>query len=171
VTPDKIRILKSANRAFSYLRTIGDIEGMEKLQPIYQSPYLLMNQRMQMLDVLQDALARFGTTIITAAKAREQVLGAANEVRPLDTDVAKELVRIASLFEGTGVDPADLSKPLRQDSRLETALGDAEDALSNAIDAAVERDFGLTSIVKTYVVPWTRADNPSSTWHGSGSGG
>jgi hypothetical protein len=144
---------------------------MEKLQPIYQSPYLLMNQRMQMLDVLQDALARFGTTIITAAKAREQVLGAANEVRPLSTTVADELVRIASLFEGTGVDPADLSKPLRQNSDLETDLGKAEDALSNAIDDAVERDFGLTSIVKTYVVPWTRADNPSSTWRGSGNGG
>lgn len=171
VTPDKIRILKSANRAFSYLRTIGDIEGMEKLQPIYQSPYLLMNQRMQMLDVLQDALGSFGTTIITAAKAREQVLGAANEVRPLDPNVAAELVRIASLFKGTGVDPADLSKPLRQNSDLEKDLGKAEDALSNAIDDAVERDFGLTSIVKTYVVPWTRADNPSSTWRGSGNGG
>jgi hypothetical protein len=81
------------------------------------------------------------------------------------------LVRIASLFEGTGVDPADLSKPLRQDDELKDALSDAEDALSNAIDDAVDRDFGLTSIVETYVAPWTRADNPSSTWHGSGSGG
>jgi hypothetical protein len=60
---------------------------------------------------------------------------------------------------------------LLQDRDLETDLGKAEDALSNAIDDAVERDFGLTSIVKTYVVPWTRADNPSSTWHGSGNGG
>jgi hypothetical protein len=126
---------------------------------------------MQMLDVLQDALGSFGTTIITAAKAREQVLGAANEVRPLDPNVAAELVRIASLFKGKGVDPADLSKPLLQDRDLETDLGKAEDALSNAIDDAVERDFGLTSIVKTYVVPWTRADNPSSTRHGSGNGG
>jgi hypothetical protein len=60
---------------------------------------------------------------------------------------------------------------LLQDRDLETDLGKAEDALSNAIDDAVERDFGLTSIVKTYVVPWTRADNPSSTRHGSGNGG
>ncbi len=152
------RYLKAANRAFSYLRTIGNIQAMDELKPVYKTKYLLMNQRQQMLELLADRALdpRFPSRIITAAKAKEQVEGAANDIQSLDPALSGRLREIASKFRGRGTDPNDLTQPLQTDKTLSVTLEAVVNDISNALDAAVAPQ--VRPVIDRYVVPF--ADVP-----------
>jgi hypothetical protein len=148
------RYLKAANRAFSYLRTIGDIEGMDQLKPVYGTSYLQMNQRQQMLELLADRALdpKFPSRIITAAKAKEQVEGAATTLEPLGSDFSTRLRNIAAQFRGRGVDPLDLTQPLQTDAALAATLETLINEISDALDAAVAGQ--VKPVVDRYVLPF-----------------
>jgi hypothetical protein len=152
------RYLKAANRAFSYLRTIGDIEGMDQLKPVYGTSYLQMNQRQQMLELLADRALdpKFPSRIITAAKAKEQVEGAATTLEPLGSDFSTRLRNIAAQFRGRGVDPLILTQPLQTDAALAATLETLINEISDALDAAVASQ--VKPVIDSYVLPF--ADFP-----------
>jgi hypothetical protein len=148
------RYLKAANRAFSYLRTIGNIEGMDQLKPVYATDFLLMNQRQQMLELLADRALdpKFPSRIITATKAKEQVGGAADDLAPLDPTFSMRLRDIAANFRGRGSDPLDLSQPLQPDAALAAALEAVIIDISDALDAAVADQ--VKPVIDSYVLPF-----------------
>ena len=152
------RYLKAANRAFSYLRTIGNIEGMDQLKPVYGTSYLQMNQRQQMLELLADRALdpKFPSRIITAAKAKEQVEGAATTLEPLGSDFSTRLRNIAAQFRGRGVDPLILTQPLQTDAALAATLETLINEISDALDAAVASQ--VKPVIDSYVLPF--ADFP-----------
>jgi formylglycine-generating enzyme required for sulfatase activity len=155
------RYLKAANRAFSYLRTIGNIQAMDELKPVYQTKFLLMNQRQQMLELLAERALdpRFPSRIITAAKAKEQAEGAANDIQSLDPALSARLREIASKFRGRGTDPNNLTQPLQTDAALAKELETLTSDISNALDAAVATM--VKPVIDRYVVPF--ADLPPAT--------
>lgn len=148
------RYLKAANRAFSYLRTIGNIEGMDQLKPVYGTSYLQMNQRQQMLELLADRALdpKFPSRIITAAKAKEQVEGAATTLEPLGGDFSTRLRDIAAEFRGRGVAPLDLTQPLQTDPALAATLETLINEISDALDAAVASQ--VKPVIDRYVLPF-----------------
>jgi len=148
------RYLKAANRAFSYLRTIGNIEGMDQLKPVYATDFLLMNQRQQMLELLADRALdpKFPSRIITAAKAKEQVEGAAITLEPLGGDFSTRLQAIAARFQGRGGNPLDLNQPLQTDAALADDLEMLINEISDALDAAVADQ--VKPVIDSYVLPF-----------------
>ncbi len=130
------RYLKAANRAFAYFRAIGNVEAMEAIQPVYKTAYSLMNQRNQMLDTVADALdSRYPSRILSAAKAREQLLGAADVLESLEGGSYSDSLRqIAASLTGTD---GTLVSPLQPDSTLETQLNEVDDGITLAINARV----------------------------------
>jgi hypothetical protein len=148
------RYLKAANRAFSYLRTIGNIEAMNELKPVYGTDFLLMNQRQQMLELLADRALdpKFPSRIITAEKAKEQVEGAATALAPLGGDFSARLQNIAAQFRGRGVDPLDLTQPLQTDAALAATLETLINEISDALDAAVASQ--VKPVIDRYVLPY-----------------
>ena len=147
------RYLKSANRAFSYLRTVGNISAMNKLQAVYRTDYLMMNQRQQMLDLIgDDALdPRFSSQrILTAAIAKQQIERAALDITPLATSkdlsdenqaIAAELPgklrALASELRGSGTDPSVLTQPLAANTDLGKTLEKYAEDLSDLLNDAV----------------------------------
>jgi len=154
------RYLKAANRAFSYLRTIGNIQAMDLLKPVYRLPALLMNQRMQMLELLADrALDEdFPSRIITAAKAKEQVDGAAQDLQPLRENLSRDLRAISARFQGRGPNPADLSQPLKPDDALAAELEAVVERIGDALDRAVKSR--VEPVITKYVIPFRHPQPP-----------
>ena len=158
VTKDQ-RYLKAANRAFAYLRAIGNIEGLEAIKPVYTSNYSLMNQRMQMLDTLAGALdPEFPSRIWTAAKAREQILGAANDIKSLENGtLANTLIGFAGRVEGIN----GLDSPLKPDAQLSSDLENfAEGRLTVAINSQVQGI--ILPVIEKYLSPFlTQVTKPA----------
>lgn len=159
--PPAKRYLKAANRAFSYLRTIGNIDGMNQLKPLYLTDYMIMNQRMQMLDLIADDMLsdKFPTRIVTAAKAKEQVEVAAAVAAALGGAFPafdSSLRNIASRFRGRGTDPLDLTQPLQTDANLSKEFETVVEEISDALDAAVADQ--VKPVIDSYVLPF--ADFP-----------
>lgn len=154
------RYLKAANRAYSYLRTIGNIEGMNQLKTIYSSSFSLMNQRMQMLELLADrALDEdFPSRIITAAKALEQVNGAARDLQPLRENLSRDLRNISAQFRGRGANPTDLSQPLQPNDDLAAELEGVVERIGDALDRAVKNR--VEPVITRYVVPFRNPQPP-----------
>jgi len=154
------RYLKAANRAYSYLRTIGNIQAMNQLKPLYSTTFSLMNQRMQMLELLADrALDEdFPSRIITAAKAKEQVEGAARDILPLKGNLSDDLRAIAVQFQGRGSNPADLSEPLKPNDALAAQLEAVVERIGDALDLAVKNR--VEPIITKFVIPFRNPQAP-----------
>ena len=154
------RYLKAANRAYSYLRTIGNIQAMNQLKPLYSTAFSIMNQRMQMLELLADrALDEdFPSRIITAAKAKEQVEGAARDILPLRGNLSRDLRAIAAQFQGRGLDPADLSQPLKPNDDLAAQLEAVVERIGDALDVAVKNR--VEPIITKFVIPFRNPQAP-----------
>ena len=154
------RYLKAANRAYSYLRTIGNIQAMNQLKPLYSTTFSIMNQRMQMLELLADrALDEdFPSRIITAAKAKEQVEGAARAILPLKGNLSRDLRAIAVQFQGRGSNPADLSEPLKPNDDLAAQLEAVVERIGDALDLAVKSR--VEPIITKFVVPFRNPQAP-----------
>ena len=154
------RYLKAANRAYSYLRTIGNIQAMNQLKPLYSTAFSIMNQRMQMLELLADrALDEdFPSRIITAAKAKEQVEGAARDILPLRGNLSLDLRAIAAQFQGRGLDPADLSQPLKPNDDLAAQLEAVVEGIGDALDVAVKDR--VEPIITKFVIPFRNPQAP-----------
>ena len=154
------RYLKAANRAYSYLRTIGNIQAMNQLKPLYSSAFSLMNQRMQMLELLADrALDEdFPSRIITVAKAKEQVEGAARDILPLRGNLSRDLRAIAAQFQGRGSNPADLSQPLKPNDDLAAQLEAVVERIGDALDLAVKGR--VEPIITRFVIPFRNPQAP-----------
>jgi len=154
------RYLKAANRAYSYLRTIGNIQAMNQLKPLYSTTFSLMNQRMQMLELLADrALDEdFPSRIITAAKAKEQVEGAARDILPLRGNLSRDLRAIAAQFQGRGLNPADLSQPLKPNDDLAAQLEAVVERIGDALDLAVKSR--VEPIITRFVIPFRNPQAP-----------
>lgn len=153
------RYLKAANRSFAYFRAIGNIEGMEAIKPVYTTNYSLMNQRMQMLDTIADALdPKFPSMILTAAKAREQMLSAANDITSLENgSLAATLRGLAARVEGIN----GISSFLKPDSQLAAELQDfAEITLTEAINTQVKGI--ILPVIEKYLSPFlTKTRSPA----------
>ena len=154
------RYLKAANRAYSYLRTIGNIQAMNQLKPLYSTVFSIMNQRMQMLELLADrALDEdFPSRIITAAKAKEQVEGAARDILPLRGNLSRDLRAIAAQFQGRGSNPADLSQPLKPNDDLAAQLEAVVKRIGDALDVAVKGR--VEPIITRFVIPFRNPQAP-----------
>lgn len=154
------RYLKAANRAYSYLRTIGNIQAMNQLKPLYSTAFSLMNQRMQMLELLADrALDEdFPSRIITAAKAKEQVEGAARDILLLRGNLSQDLRAIAAQFQGRGLNPADLSQPLKPNDDLAAQLEAVVERIGDALDLAVKSR--VEPIITRFVIPFRNPQAP-----------
>jgi hypothetical protein len=154
------RYLKAANRAYSYLRTIGNIQAMNQLKPLYSTVFSIMNQRMQMLELLADrALDEdFPSRIITAAKAKEQVEGAARDILPLRGNLSSDLQAIAAQFQGRGSNPADLSQPLKPNDDLAAQLEAVVKRIGDALDLAVKGR--VEPIITRFVIPFRNPQAP-----------
>ena len=154
------RYLKAANRAYSYLRTIGNIQAMNQLKPLYSTVFSIMNQRMQMLELLADrALDEdFPSRIITAAKAKEQVEGAARDILPLRGNLSRDLRAIAAQFQGRGLNPADLSQPLKPNDDLAAQLEAVVKRIGDALDVAVKGR--VEPIITRFVIPFRNPQAP-----------
>lgn len=154
------RYLKAANRSYAYLRTIGNIQAMNQIKPLYRTSFLLMNQRMQMLELLADrALDEdFPSRIITAAKAKEQVEGAARDILPLRGNLSSDLRAIAAQFQGRGSNPADLSQPLKPNDDLAAQLEAVVERIGDALDVAVKNR--VEPIITRFVIPFRNPQAP-----------
>jgi len=154
------RYLKAANRSYAYLRTIGNIQAMNQIKPLYRTSFLLMNQRMQMLELLADrALDEdFPSRIITAAKAKEQVDGAARDLEPLRENLSRDLRAISAQFRGRGVNPLDLSQPLAPNDDLAAQLEGVVKRIGDALDRAVKSR--VDPVITKYVIPFRHPQPP-----------
>ena len=132
----KHHYLKASNRAFSYLRTIGDIEGMEKLKPVFSSTYLAMNQRNAMLDAITLTLSgNCSSRLLTASKARAMLYLAARDLESLSGGVhSADLRDLADRLRGTGT---TMDSPLAGDTAQNEELANLYEQISDELSAGV----------------------------------
>ncbi len=145
----KKHYLKAANRAFSYVRSIGNAEAMEAFKPVFQSKYLEMNQRNAMLEAINLALSgKCSTRLLTAAKTREMLYIAARDLEPLAGGLYSTQLRgLADQVRGTG--PTGDS-PLMADAGQSALLEELNGRIAGALNA------GVASIVLPAVEKYVR---------------
>ena len=138
----KKNYMKAANRAFSYVRTIGDQEGMEAFKPVFQSKYLEMNQRNAMLDAINLVLSgKCSTRLLTVGKTKEMLYIAARDLEPLAGGLYSAQLR--DMANQLGATESGLGTPLTPDS--------AKSAQMSAIKSNIA--WALNNAVMTIVVP------------------
>jgi hypothetical protein len=115
--------LKAAKRAFNYFRTIGNLEAMAAVTPIFASSEARITQQAKVLEAIAMALdPATPSRILPAERARVQLREAAAVIethlpvvpgtipgRP--QGVAVELLSIASAIRGQTTDPAGIVEP------------------------------------------------------------
>lgn len=132
----KHHYLKASNRAFSYLRAIGDIEGMEKLKPVFGTNFLAMNQRNAMLDAITLTLSgKCQSRLLTASKARAMLYLAARDLESLSGGVySSDLRGLGDRLRGTG---STMDSPLAADTAQNAELTRLYEEISTELSAGV----------------------------------
>ncbi len=117
------RYLKAAKRAFNYFRTIGDLDGMDAIKPVFVSKAARVSQQLKGLQAIATALEPERTSrILTVAGAREQIKAAARAIKAdlavvpgtlpgRPSGVADELQRIGEQIRGQTSGQSGLIKP------------------------------------------------------------
>jgi hypothetical protein len=100
----------------------------------------------------------FPSRIITAAKAKEQVEGAARDILPLKGNLSRDLRAIAAQFQGRGLNPADLSEPLKPNDDLAAQLEAVVERIGDALDLAVKSR--VEPIITRFVIPFRNPQAP-----------
>jgi len=115
--------LKAAKRAFNYFRTIGDLEAMAAVTPIFSSPEARITQQAKVLEAITMALdPATPSRILPAERARDQLRKAAAVIKAYlpvipgtiagrPQGVAIELLSIASAIQGRTSDPVGIVEP------------------------------------------------------------
>jgi hypothetical protein len=115
--------LKAAKRAFNYFRTIGNLEAMAAVTPIFASSEARITQQAKVLEAIAMALdPATPSRILPAERARVQLREAAAIMKadlPIvpgtipgrPQGVAVELLSIASAIRGQTTDPAGIVEP------------------------------------------------------------
>ena len=123
--------LKVAKRLFNYFRTVGDLENMARVTPVFAGDEARVNQHNAVLEAISSSLdPGQPSRILTADTARARINEAANVVEQLlPTDpvrrqtIADELRAIASNIEEQGGDPNGVVVPDRDlKERLDTMI-------------------------------------------------
>ena len=146
---DRGQWLKAAKRAFNYCSTIGDLAGMNELQPVFSMPQTRVEQFATVIDGIQTALEDTDlgvkqprTRIITRDQARRQVERVAATVEtslprvPGKTSpevIARDLRELATRLESR-----DQHGNLKQNAGLAALFGREAVAIRELINVGVE---------------------------------
>jgi len=146
---DKGQWLKAAKRAFNYFSTIGDLAGMNELQPVFSMPQTRIEQFATVIDGIQIALAETDlgvkqprSRIITRDEALHQVERVAAEVetglprvpgKTAPEAIARDLRDLALRFEAR-----DTHGNLAQNSGLAALFGREVVAIRELVNAGVD---------------------------------
>lgn len=142
--------LKAAKRAFNYFRTIGNIEAMELITPVFATDQARINQQAAVLEAIASSLdPATPSRLLTADFAQLRLREAAALIRTslpvipgkrLPAAVATELESIATALTGVGGSPtAPLAPDATQQARLAKLLkDDVKATLSLSLEAQVK---------------------------------
>jgi hypothetical protein len=146
---DRGHWLKAAKRAFNYFRTIGNLQAMSLVTPVFSTDQARVNQNVAELEAVEDVLTpgttrRPGvpTSILSADAARARLNEAADVVEallpapPVDRSrIANELRAIAAAIQGVGGDP---TAPVQQDGALARQLNGVREEIGDTINTSLE---------------------------------
>jgi len=146
---DRGQWLKAAKRAFNYCSTIGDLAGMNELQPVFSMPQTNVEQYATVIDGIQIALEEKDlgvkqprTRIISRDEAFRQIERVAQTVettlprvpgKSAPEAIARDLRVLAGRFEAR-----DSHGNLKPDSGLAALFGREAAAVRELINAGVE---------------------------------
>jgi hypothetical protein len=150
--------LKSAKRAFNYLRTIGNLEGMAAVAPVFQTNEARLNQRAAELETISSALrpdrpTRVLTLDVAQARLREAAADIESTLPPVGAppadsreNLAARLRTLANELESVDATPTG---PLRPNARQRGELDRIVGPIGNAINLSLEQR--VRDVIDTYV--------------------
>ncbi len=139
--------LKAAKRAFNYMRTIGNLEGIAAVTPIFATGEARVNQQLAVLEAITWALnQKTPSRILTVDIARNRLNETATLIKPTMPNKAAKLQQIAAAIRGV---EGRVSDPVAPDPYQSGELAEVTEDIKHNIDSSLQ--VQVTDIINRYV--------------------